>query len=107
MSAEDTLAFRRQYENILSLLSIRVHYLLIEALIWDRNTACFRFGNFELTPTLEEFFRLLDLPHDRNKLVQPFAPGGKNNLSSLLACSRLELTPGLEGSPSKCSLKFI
>jgi hypothetical protein len=57
MALDDITTFRRRYGSILSLLKVRILYPLIEALIqhWDPKTVCFRFGMFELTPTLEEF----------------------------------------------------
>ena len=57
-------------------------FALISA--WDRDALCFRFGSFELVPTLEEFSRLLGLSHDTDMLVLPFGRGGKRGVSDLL-----------------------
>lgn len=54
ISTEDHDTLRRPSGNIFSLLKIRVNYPLIDTLIrfWDSDTACFRFGTYELAPTL-------------------------------------------------------
>jgi hypothetical protein len=62
-----------------------------------------------LSNSPEEFSQLLVLPGDRNKLIQPFVSGGKNNPSNLLGipCSQIELKPSRDGSFSMCPLTLL
>ncbi|WCJ37867.1 hypothetical protein M5689_018966 [Euphorbia peplus] len=56
--------FSTQYGWIASLLWIPVHSSLVKALVelWDPSYKCFVIGGCDLTPTLEEYHKILNIP---------------------------------------------
>ncbi|RDX73136.1 hypothetical protein CR513_47289, partial [Mucuna pruriens] len=57
-------AFERKHGNFLNILDIEVQLAALEVLAqyYDAPLRCFTFKDFQLTPTLEEYERLLGLP---------------------------------------------
>ena len=89
LSIEDKTKFEGHFGFLGSLLEVKHDKDILESLItfWDPETAVFRFGEQELTPTLEEYAGLLKLPI-RNDPVQPNFKIGKTQVSDFLGINR-------------------
>ncbi|RDX93030.1 hypothetical protein CR513_24763, partial [Mucuna pruriens] len=61
-------AFERKYGNLLGLVNIEVQPAALSALTqyYDLPLKCFTFRDFQLTPTLEEYERLIGIPYDKS-----------------------------------------
>ncbi|RDX76376.1 hypothetical protein CR513_43643, partial [Mucuna pruriens] len=57
-------AFERKHGNLLRILEVEVQPATLEALVqyYDPPARCFTFRDFQMTPTLEEYERLLGFP---------------------------------------------
>ena len=66
---DDTL-FERRYGRIAQLMRLPLQTAAIKALVtfWDPSYRCFAFGNIDMTPTLEEYERILDFPNNSLKI---------------------------------------
>jgi hypothetical protein len=51
-------------------MRLPVQAAAIKALLnfWDPSYRCFTFGNVDMTPTLEEYERILDFPNNSHKI---------------------------------------
>ncbi|RDY00542.1 hypothetical protein CR513_16260, partial [Mucuna pruriens] len=61
-------AFERKYRNLLGLVSIEVQPAALSTLTqyYDPPLKCFTFRDFQLTPILEEYERLIGIPCDKS-----------------------------------------
>jgi hypothetical protein len=66
----DETLFKRLYERIAQLIRIPVQAVEKKALLnfWDLNYQCFTLKNIDMTPTLEEYKRILDFPNNSHKI---------------------------------------
>ena len=66
---DDTL-FERRYGRIAQLMRLPLQTTAIKALVnfWDLSYRCFTFGRIDMTPTLEEYERILDFPNNSHKI---------------------------------------
>ncbi|XP_057452105.1 uncharacterized protein LOC130743906 [Lotus japonicus] len=64
MPQEHQKSFNRKYGRLLDLLSIRVEESALTALThyWNSSLRCFEFPTFDITPTIEEYACILDIP---------------------------------------------
>ncbi|KAF8406117.1 hypothetical protein HHK36_008197 [Tetracentron sinense] len=104
-------AFERlRLGTVASLFNVRINGHLAEAALgcWNPEFHVFRFGVFELCPTLEEYGRLLSVPFDHDKIVIPFPRASwKGKAASFLGVKRGFLEK-LDGEDyHRCSLEFL
>jgi len=66
----DETIFERRYGRIAQLMRLPVQAATIKALLnfWDPSYRCFTFGNIDMTPTLEEYERILDFPNNSHRI---------------------------------------
>jgi hypothetical protein len=66
---DDTL-FERRYGRIVQLMRLPLQTVAIKTLVtfWDPSYWCFAFGSIDMTPTLEEYERILDFPNNSHKI---------------------------------------
>ena len=70
MGYVDDILFERRYGRIAQLMRLPLQTAAIKALVtfWDPSYRCFAFGNINMTPTLEEYERILDFPNNSHKI---------------------------------------
>jgi hypothetical protein len=70
MGYVDETLFKGRYGRIAQLIRLSVQVMAVKALLnfWDPNYWCFTFGNINMTPTLEEYERILDFPNNSHKI---------------------------------------
>ena len=70
MGYVDETLFKRRYRRIAQLIRLSVQVMVVKALLnlWDPNYRCFTFGNINMTPTLEEYERILDFSNNSHKI---------------------------------------
>jgi hypothetical protein len=66
----DETIFERRHGRIAQLMRLPVQAAAIKALLnfWDPSYRCFTFGNIDMTPTLEEYERILDFPNSSHRI---------------------------------------
>ena len=66
----DETIFERRYGRIAQLMRLPVQAAAIKALLnfWDPSYRSFTFGNIDMTPTLEEYERILDFPNNSHRI---------------------------------------
>jgi hypothetical protein len=70
MGYVDETLFKRRYRRIAQLIRLSVQVMVVKALLnlWDPNYRFFTFGNINMTPTLEEYERILDFSNNSHKI---------------------------------------
>ena len=70
MEYVDETLFERRYGRIAQIMRLPVQAAAIKAFLnfWDPSYRCFTFGNIDMTPTLEEYERILDFPNNSHKI---------------------------------------
>jgi hypothetical protein len=70
MGYVDETLFERRYGRIAQLMRLPIQATAIKALLnfWDPSYRCFTFGNIDMTPTMEEYERVLDFPNNGRKI---------------------------------------
>ncbi|KAF8380646.1 hypothetical protein HHK36_028136 [Tetracentron sinense] len=110
-SSEQEAFHKLKLGNVASFFDVKINGHLVEALLggWSPEFHVFRLGVFELSPTLEEYGRLLSVPFDQDKIVLPtYRASWKTKVSSFVGVKRgfLEKLDG-EENYFRCSLKFL
>ncbi|KAI4376829.1 hypothetical protein MLD38_014544 [Melastoma candidum] len=77
---------RTKLGSLVDLIDIELDLGFLRNLLekWDANTFSFKFGDFELSPTLEEYIQLARLPHIPGLLPLERTPSLKNDLPIVL-----------------------
>jgi len=70
MGYVDETLFERRYGRIAQLIRLPIQATTIKALLsfWDPSYRCFTFRNIDMTPTMEEYERVLDFPNNGRKI---------------------------------------
>ena len=87
--------FRREFGDWEELMSINVHFFMISALIqhWDPVYKVFTFGNFDLTPTIEEYSDLIQISRGEKNLTRIYEAKSKSDyVTSLSQCTAVPRT---------------
>ncbi|KAF8396983.1 hypothetical protein HHK36_018621 [Tetracentron sinense] len=97
--------------TVASLFRVKINGHLVEAALgcWSLEFHVFKLGVFELSPTLEEYGRLMSVPFDQDRIVIPFHRARwKSKATSFLGVKQGFLKK-LDGEENyyRCSLKFL
>ncbi|KAF8380545.1 hypothetical protein HHK36_028032 [Tetracentron sinense] len=112
LDSSEQEAFKKlKLGTVASLFNVKIKGHLVEAALgcWSLEFHVFKLGVFELSPTLEEYGRLMSVPFDQDRIVIPFCRASwKSKAASLLEVKRgfLEKLDG-EENYYRCSLKFL
>ncbi|KAF8392864.1 hypothetical protein HHK36_021103 [Tetracentron sinense] len=102
-SPEQEAFHKLKLGNVASLFDVKINGHLVKALLgcWSPEFHVFRLGAFELSPTLEEYGRLLSVPFDQDKIVLPtYRASWKTKASSFLGTTSLRGNPSWISTPS-------
>ena len=84
--------FRCEFGDWEELLNVDVHFPMLSALIqhWDPVYKVFTFGNFDLTPTIEEYSDLIQISRGGKNLVRIYEAKSKSDyLTQLSQCTAI------------------
>ena len=108
LSVEGSARLQRHFGFLGSLLQVQVDSHMLESLIvfWDPTVMVFRFGEQELTPTLEEYAGLLKLTISGDPVLPNFKPG-KSRTADFLGMKRDVLERAVGGDFSRYPISFL
>ena len=98
LTVEASTRFQRYFGFLGSLLQVKVDSHMLELLVifWDPIVMVFRFGEQELTPTLEEYAGLLKITISGDPVLPNFKPG-KSRTTDFLGMRRDVLEKAVGG----------
>ena len=108
LSVEDSTRFQGYFGFLGSLLQVKVDSHMLESLVifWDPTVRVFRFGEQELTPTLEEYAGLLKITISGDPVLPNFKPG-KSRTADFLGMKRNVLEKAVKGDFSRYPISFL
>ena len=108
LSSEDSARFQRHFGFLGSLLQVKTDSHMLESLVafWDPTVMVFRFGEQELTPTLEEYASLLKLTISGDPVLPNVKPG-KSRTADFLGVRRDVLEKAVGGDFSRYPISFL